>query len=104
MVDKIIDRMICSVVEHQENIIMAKVQEIGGEKYTDITIDKNKVLAAFRNATPKEPLGDLHSVPHYRCPSCNISVKTYFDSPQMPYCSWCGQKLRWNGVCHMGVT
>ena len=97
-IDKMVNRIVCSIVEHQENIIMAKVTEIGGEKYTDITIDKNKVLDAFCKATPTEPHGDFHSVPHYRCPKCGKSVKTYLDSPQMPYCGWCGQKLDWDKV------
>lgn len=95
-VDSIVDRIVCSIVEQQDKIIMMKVTEIGGEKYTDITIDKNKVIDAFSKATPKEPHGDYHSVPHYRCPTCNKSVKTYCDSPEMPYCGWCGQKLDWD--------
>lgn len=55
-----------------------------------------RMTAALRNATPCEPIGDLHSVPHFRCPSCEKAVKTYCDSPQMPFCSWCGQALKWH--------
>lgn len=97
-VDKIVERIMCSIVEQQDKIIMAKVTEIGGEKYTDITIDKNKVFDAFRKATPTEPHGDFHTVPHFRCPTCGKPVKAHLDSPEMPYCSWCGQKLDWDKV------
>ena len=44
---------------------------------------------------PKKPKGDYHSVPHYRCPVCNKSVKTYEDSYKIPFCCWCGQRLDW---------
>lgn len=98
MVDKMITKIVCGIVEQQDNLIMAKVVEIGGERYQEITLDKNKVIDAFRKATPTEPIGDLHSVPHFRCPTCEKSVKTYTDSPGMPYCGWCGQKLDWDAA------
>ena len=44
---------------------------------------------------PKKPIGDLNSVPHYRCPSCNGGVVMYCDDNKYPYCQWCGQKLDW---------
>ena len=44
-------------------------------------------------ATPMKPRGDLHSCPHYRCPTCKGGVKMYEDSPTFPYCPHCGQAL-----------
>lgn len=44
---------------------------------------------------PQKPVGDLDSVPHYRCPACNSAVVLYEDSPKYPCCQWCGQKLNW---------
>lgn len=43
----------------------------------------------------KKPIGDLDSVPHYRCPSCFGSVVMYEKDPHYPCCQWCGQKLDW---------
>ena len=43
----------------------------------------------------KKPIGDLHSVPHYRCPNCNGAVVMYCDDPRYPCCQWCGQRLDW---------
>lgn len=50
---------------------------------------------ALEKQIPKKPKGDYHSVPHYRCPVCNKSVKTYEDSYKIPFCCWCGQRLDW---------
>lgn len=47
-------------------------------------------------ATPKKPIGDLHSVPHYRCPICHGGVKMYEDSIVYPFCHHCGQALDWS--------
>lgn len=52
-------------------------------------------IEAIKKATPKKPKGDLHSVPHYRCPTCNKTVKLYEGSSTYPYCKYCGQKLDW---------
>lgn len=54
----------------------------------------NKLMG---NKDAKKPIGDLHSVPHYRCPSCNGAVVMYCNDLHYPYCQWCGQKLDWNG-------
>ena len=91
-----IDNMRCAVVDYQETMILNTIQQIGGTEYQTITIDKNKVLDAFRKYTPCKPRGDLNSVPHFRCPTCDRSVKTYVDSPEMPHCAWCGQALNWS--------
>lgn len=45
---------------------------------------------------PKKPIGDLGSVPHYRCPNCNNAVVVYLGGHKYPYCQWCGQKLDWD--------
>lgn len=44
---------------------------------------------------PQKPLGDLHSVPHYRCPNCHRTAKLFKDSSVFLHCHWCGQALDW---------
>lgn len=60
--------------------------------YHYLTGGANLVLA---RDIPKKPIGDLNSVPHYRCPSCNGAVVMYCDDNKYPCCQWCGQKLDW---------
>lgn len=59
----------------------------------------DKVIAlackALEKQIPKKPIGDLHSVPHYRCPSCKNAVKVYEDDAVRPQCHYCNQKLDW---------
>lgn len=55
----------------------------------------NTIISALDKQIPKKPLGDLHCVPHFRCPSCKSSVRTLVSSTKTPYCAWCGQKLDW---------
>ena len=43
---------------------------------------------------PQKPLW-VDNVPHSRCPVCDNVVAPYIDSPKLPYCYWCGQKLKW---------
>lgn len=81
---------------------------VASDKYFDITI-MNKfqgdeattiyhLLRGDNNLTEilRKPIGDLNSVPHYRCPTCNSAVAMYCDDPKYPCCQWCGQKLDWN--------
>ena len=44
---------------------------------------------------PKKPIGDLDSVPHYRCPTCRSAVVLYDHDNKYPCCQWCGQALLW---------
>lgn len=62
------------------------------EKYCKTFTCREKV----DKQTPKKPTGDLHSVPHFRCPVCKNGVKTYKDSAVYPYCHHCGQALDWS--------
>ena len=59
----------------------------------------DKVIAlackALEKQIPKKPVGDLNSVPHYRCPSCKNAVKVYEDDAVRPQCHYCNQKLDW---------
>lgn len=60
---------------------------------------EDKVIAlackALEKQIPKKPVGDLNSVPHYRCPSCKNAVKVYEDDAVRPQCHYCNQKLDW---------
>lgn len=58
-------------------------------------IDKENKARLDEKQIPNKPIGDLHSVPHYRCPVCKNSVKIYEDSRVYPYCHYCGQALDW---------
>lgn len=67
-------------------------------RYQYINHTRAEVLEAIDKQEPKKPIGDLHSVPHYRCPRCTKGVKGWSDSPVYPYCHHCGQRLDWEGV------
>lgn len=54
------------------------------------------VVGTIKKNIPQKPVGDLHSVPHYRCPNCKSGVVLYEDNTKFPYCQWCGQKLDWS--------
>lgn len=42
-----------------------------------------------------KPIGDLHSVPHYRCGVCNKAVVLYEDDDKPDKCPWCGEAIDW---------
>lgn len=51
------EKMIASIVEMQDKIIMQKIVEIRGTRYRHITIDKNKVAEALQEyETRNNPL------------------------------------------------
>ena len=53
-------------------------------------------IKALERQIPKKPIGDLHSVPHYRCPACTDAVVVYENGYKLPHCPWCGQELDWS--------
>ena len=42
------------------------------------------------------PVGDLHSVPHYRCGRCFGAVVMYQNDKKPDVCPWCGCGIDWN--------
>ena len=40
-------------------------------------------------------IGDLHSVPHYRCGMCKLAVQVYEDDEKPSICPWCHVLLDW---------
>lgn len=40
-------------------------------------------------------IGDLHSVPHYRCGMCKKAVQVFVDDDKPSICPWCGVWLDW---------
>lgn len=60
-----------------------------------ITEALDMAAQALEKQIPKKPVGDLNSVPHYRCAACGNGLKTYENSTVYPYCHYCGQKLLW---------
>ena len=57
-----------------------------------------KVKGAVGKQIPKKPVGDLHSVPHYRCPTCKSAVVVFEKDTRYVFCKWCGQALDWSGT------
>ena len=55
------------------------------------------MIAEMENAEAdaRKPIGDLHSVPHYRCPKCKGAAKVYENDPEISHCKWCGLKFNW---------
>lgn len=88
------------ISEKQEEIIMQTIQEIGGETFYEITIDRDKVIEAL---TMYKNKADYAEVKHgewieitdnvYFCSKCNRTIcfggksKDFF-----PYCH-CGAKM-----------
>lgn len=80
---------------------MTEFNPLTGE-VTPLDNDSEKVstaltiaIDALEKQIPKKPMGDLNSVPHYRCPVCKNAVVLYEYSAKLPHCQWCGQKLDW---------
>ena len=44
---------------------------------------------------PAKPIGDLHSVPHYRCGVCNRAVVLFATDKKPQVCRWCGIPIDW---------
>lgn len=57
--------------------------------------DMENVMNALDKQVPKKPIGDLHSVPHYRCPNCKDTIVVYESEYRFPCCPWCGQAIDW---------
>lgn len=53
-------------------------------------------VESLEKQLPKKPVGDLNSVPHYRCPNCNDAIVVYEHGYKLPYCHWCGQAIDWD--------
>lgn len=51
---------------------------------------------AIKKQIKQKVIGNLHSVPQYRCPNCNLAIKMFMKDPAHPYCCWCGQALDWS--------
>lgn len=80
-----LDRINCRIVEQQDELIMQAVSSVG---FSEITLDRSKVVEAFTKYTAKKP---TEKFPFDLCPSCNEVV-----SEHNKFCSECGQKLDWS--------
>ena len=67
------------------------------EKYKQLGTPE-EIREAVEKQKAKKPKGDLHSVPHYRCPNCNRTVNLYQNSEKYEICRWCGQHIDWSEV------
>lgn len=52
------------ITEKQDEIIMQTIQEIGGETFREITLDKHKVLEALRDYVNKQKGAEVEEVKH----------------------------------------
>ena len=83
------------------DIMKIAIAEVEWNYPLDYAIAFEEAIKALKKQIPKKPIGDLHSVPHYRCPLCKSGVKSYEDSSVYPYCHHCGQALDWS--CELKV-
>lgn len=77
-------------LEYAESYITLKGIPIDSEKATKCIIE------ALKKQIPKNPIGDLHSVPHHRCPNCNRAIRLFLDDAYDAYCRFCGQRICWS--------
>lgn len=95
----------CKIVEEQEELLMKTIQQIGGTEYSKITIDKNKVLDAFKKQIPEkieievfedfdEDTGKPYTMKFEKCSACgeHIGLKSH------RFCAYCGQALDWSDI------
>lgn len=45
-----------------------------------------------------KPIGDLHSVPHYRCGRCFGAVVLFKNDAKPKVCKWCGEPIEWKNT------
>lgn len=91
---EIINKFNVEVVEKQESIIMQAIQRIGGEEYSHITIDKNKVVDAFKKQMPRKlTIDENNGYPLHVCPCCNDKFLKLIPHN---YCQVCGQAFDWS--------
>lgn len=91
-------RIMAEIVDMRDKAIMQRIIGYAKENHVgDIyLLDENFVKNAIKKQMPEKPIGDLHSVPHYRCPNCHRSVVLYESDHKFPCCQWCGKKLDWS--------
>lgn len=82
--------------QYFQNILFsaAKSEEYGVNQTGIFEVDA--AIEALGKQIPERAIGDLNSVPHYRCPVCRSGIKTYENSTVYPYCHYCGQALDWS--------
>lgn len=90
-------RDILSDIRDQHLLFIGELENTGewGEEFQKEAWACNAGIKALEKRIPKKPVGDLDSVPHYRCPNCQAGVVLYRDSTKFPCCQYCGQKLDW---------
>lgn len=43
-----------------------------------------------------KPIGDLHSVPHWRCGQCKKAIVVFENDKKPEECPWCGARILWD--------
>lgn len=92
------------ITEKQDEIIMQTIQEIGGETFREITIDKHKVLEALTDYVNKQKGAEVAEVKHgewlkygykYECSVCKAKVNLDGTPIQngLNYCPNCGAEM-----------
>lgn len=93
VINEAIKNLLSEVTEAYKKILPAVIELVKSDEF------KAELKYRIQSTKyPQVPIGDLHSVPHYRCPNCHKSVKTYEDSSTYSFCHWCGQALDWSDI------
>ena len=45
-----------------------------------------------------KPIGDLHSVPHWRCGKCKKAIVVFENDDKPNMCIWCKSWIDWEGA------
>ena len=82
--------------EYQQNVddaIFQTIYRAADGEYSEIVINKDKVVKALANAKPQQVIRKGDQLPYtYHCPSCKGDL-----IPTNNYCPTCGQRLKWRG-------
>ena len=85
------------LVGRRDGDVIKVINQFTGDKATGVyALLTNYANMVNAKDTPKKPIGDLNSVPHYRCPNCNNAVAVYEFDYKYPHCKWYGQAIDWS--------
>lgn len=71
---------------------------VNGTRVEDTGKAKDLSLVREIFPLPVRPIGDLHSVPHFRCGFCNRAIVLFKNDKHPDVCRWCGLPIAWSGL------
>lgn len=91
MIDDDIAKAAREYQDHVDDVIFQTIYRAADGMYTEITVNKDKVVKALANATPQPVIRKGNQLPYnYHCPKCKGDL-----TPADNYCPACGQRLKW---------